>query len=197
MTQRLTATDRTPDSRTPRALMTRRMSALLLAAGLITAVAACSSNAKSGSSPTTTGTAPTASASSSAAGASIGNAADIAAIKSAYIAFFDPKTDLQKSLSLLQDGADFKTAVVSQGNSSYAQQASVSVSKVVVTSADKATVTFSVLLNKSPVLPNQTGYSVRQGGVWKVAGATFCGLLAAQGTPPPACSKPAATSLPG
>jgi predicted cobalt transporter CbtA len=126
----------------------------------------------------------------------VGSAADVAAIKSAYIAFFDPNTDLQKSLSLLQDGADFKDSVVSQGNSSYAKQASVTVSKVVVNSADKATVIFSVLLNKSPILANQTGYSVRQGGVWKVAGVTFCGLLAAQGTPPPACSKPAATALP-
>jgi hypothetical protein len=126
----------------------------------------------------------------------VGSAADVAAIKSAYIAFFDPNTDLQKSLSLLQDGADFKDSVVSQGNSSYAKQASVTVSKVVVDSADKATVTFSVLLNKSPILPNQSGYAVRQGGVWKVAGVTFCGLLAAQGTPPGVCSKPVATALP-
>jgi hypothetical protein len=172
-----------------------RVIAFLIAAGLLTAITACSSSkAKSGSSPAASTNSRTQSSTGTAP--SGGSAADIAAIKSAYIAFFDPNTDLQKSLSLLQDGADFKDTVVSQGNSAYAKEASVTVSKVVVNSAAKATVTFSVLLNKSPILPNQTGYAVRQGGVWKVAGVTFCGLLAAQGTPPPACSKAVATSLP-
>jgi hypothetical protein len=170
--------------------------AVVIAGTLITTLAACSSSkAKSGPPPAATTSTPTATGAASSAGGA-GSAADIAAIKSAYIAFFDPNTALQKSLSLLQDGADFNSTIVSQGDSSYAKEASVTVSKVVVNSADKATVIFSVLLNKSPVLPNQTGYAVRQGGVWKVAGTTFCGLLAAQGTPPPACSKPVATSLP-
>jgi hypothetical protein len=56
---------------------------------------------------------------------------------------------------------------------------------------------FTLLLDGKPALPNQTGYAVREDGKWKVAGATFCGLLAAQGAPPPVCTTASATALPG
>jgi hypothetical protein len=46
------------------------------------------------------------------------------------------------------------------------------------------------------MLKDQTGYAVKEGGTWKVAEYTFCGLLTLQGNPPAACKEPAATQAP-
>lgn len=168
--------------------------ALAVLAGCSSSTKATPSTAASTASSRAAGTTGAATATSGAS--SIGDSADVAAVRNAYAVFFDPKTTLQTSMNLLQDGAAFQQTLIQQGNSADAKSASVSVTRVVITSSTRATVTFTVLLNGSPVLPNQTGYSVREGGTWKVAGATFCGLLAAQGTPPAVCAQPAATALP-
>lgn len=165
------------------------MIAAITAAALL--VGACSSSKKStSSSSTTTASSPATTSAGS------GSAADTAAITNAYVKLFAPDTPLDTSVGLLQDGAAFRSTLQSEGTTSYAKEASVKVSKVTVTSAQRATVIFSVLLNNSPVLPNQTGYAVKENGTWKVAGVTFCGLLTAQGNPPAACKQPAATTLP-
>jgi hypothetical protein len=161
--------------------------AALLAVALL---AGCSSGKKS---PSTSSSPPT---SSAPAAAGSGSAADVAAIESAYTRLFLVSTPLDTSVSLLQDGADFRATLDSQSKTTYAKQASVSVSKVTVTSANRASVVFSVLLNKSPILPNQPGYAIRENGQWKVAGATFCALLTAEGSAPAACKKAVATALP-
>jgi hypothetical protein len=164
--------------------------ALLAAVLAIALVAGCSSSKKA---PATSSSPPTTSA-PPAAGS--GSAADIAAIKSAYMLLFAPSTPVDTSVTMLQDGADFRATLVSEAKTTYAKEASVSVSKVTVTSANRASVTFSVLLNKSPILPNQPGYAIREDGHWKVAGATFCALLTAEGNAPAACKTAVATSLP-
>lgn len=165
--------------------------ALIAASAMSTALAGCGGSSKSpASSSTHSG------ASSPPAAAGSGSSADTTAIKNAYVKLFAISTPLDTSVSLLQDGEAFRSTLVTQGKTTYAKQASVTVSKVTVTSANRATVVFSVLLNNSPVLPNQTGYAIRENGTWKVAGTTFCGLLTAQGSPPPACATAAATSLP-
>jgi hypothetical protein len=71
------------------------------------------------------------------------------------------------------------------------------VSRVVANSANRASVVYTILQAGSPLLPNVNGFAVREDGKWKVSGATFCGLLALQGSRPSVCSQPAATSLPG
>ena len=38
-------------------------------------------------------------------------------------------------------------------------------------------------------LKDQTGYAVLEGGKWKVADETLCGLVSLAGTPPPACKS--------
>ncbi|MGH8960205.1 MAG: hypothetical protein ACRDWT_03215 [Jatrophihabitantaceae bacterium] len=124
------------------------------------------------------------------------DAATVAAVKSAYAKFFDPKTPEATSLSLLQDGAAFKSAVQSQSKGSLAQNSAATVSKVTLQSPNTAKVVFTILVNGKAMLPDQPGYAVREGGTWKVAGQTFCGLLTLQGSPPPACKSPTATSLP-
>ena len=178
--------------------------ALALAATLAAALVGCS-RSKSPSAATSTSSAssaPSTTSSTSSAPSTTtstqgsASSADNTAIRAAYATFFDVKTPVAASMAVLQDGAEFKDVLIEQGKSANAAKATITVSNVVVNSASKATVTFSVLLSGSPVLVNQTGYAVHEGGVWKVAGVTFCGLLAAQGTPPPVCSKPVATSLP-
>lgn len=183
----------TPSAASTRTGPTTRIIAVLAVLAAVVTLAACSSSKKSGSSTSTTSSAP---GGGSSAPGGAGSAADTAAITNAYVKLFAPDTPLDTSVGLLQDGADFRSTLEAEGKTSYAKEASVKVSKVTVTSANRATVIFSVLLNNSPILPNETGYAVRENGTWKVAGATFCGLLTAQGNPPKACATPAATTLP-
>jgi hypothetical protein len=65
------------------------------------------------------------------------------------------------------------------------------VTKVVVTSPTKATVTYDIVSGGSSLLSNQTGTAVYQGGVWKVGDASLCALfkLVPGGSVPAACSS--------
>ena len=166
-------------------------------AGLVMAVAVtgCSSSKKNPG-PASQQPDPTATAAGTQTTSSGPGNADVTAIKTVYSKFFNPKTSIQESISLLQDGAAFRGTLEEQAKTSFAKTASVTVSKVTVDSPNKATIVYTILLSGSPVLPNTTGFAVREGGTWKIAGATFCGLLAAQGAPPPVCSQRAATSVP-
>lgn len=177
------------DSATPSRTAMRWFATALAGLALISAVTACSSSKSSSSSSSHSTT-------TTAAGPATGSPADVTAITDAYTKLFAITTPMDTSVTLLQDGEAFRPTLVAQSKTTFAKEASVTVSKVTVTSSSRATVVFSIFLNKSPVLPNQTGYAVREGGQWKVAGVTFCGLLAAQGSPPPVCAQPAATSLP-
>jgi len=51
---------------------------------------------------------------------------------------------------------------------------------VTVSSSTQAIVTYDILLSGTPVLSNQKGIAVNQGGTWKVGDTSFCGLLALQ-----------------
>ena len=118
-------------------------------------------------------------------------------ITTAYLRFFDPTVAEAERLELIQDGAAFSQAISQQQGSEFAKAVTVKVTKVTVGSANKATVIFTPVLDGSPSGSVQTGYAVREGGKWKVAGATFCLLLAEQGAPPPVCQMSPATTLPG
>jgi hypothetical protein len=118
------------------------------------------------------------------------------AVTTSYVRFFDPTVPTSERLGLIQDGQAFSQAIAAQAKSAFAKAASVKVSKVTVTSDERATVVYTILLSGSPVLANQVGYAVRQGGMWKVAGQTFCELLAVQGPLPAVCKTAPATSLP-
>ena len=164
-----------------------RIIAVLLAV-VLTAVftTGCSSSKKKTSTPSTTA--------SSSSPAQAGG--DEAAIRAVYTTLVNPGGTIDQKLALLQDGAEFRSAVEALAALPQAKEVSVQVTKVVVNSANLATVTYSVLLSGSPILTNLTGHAIRDNGTWKLAGETFCGLLAANQQTPPVCSKPAATSLP-
>lgn len=188
------------DRKIPAARATRLGTAALIGLLIVAAVAGCGSSKKgSGSSspPSAPGTTPTsAPTAASSPGASAPSKADATAITKAFTTFFSSATPVDDSVAYLQDGAAFRDVLEQQAKTASAGKASATVSKVTLDSPDKASVVFTIRLAGAPVLPNTPGFAIREGGTWKVAGVTFCGLLQVQGSPPPVCSQPAATSLP-
>jgi hypothetical protein len=153
----------------------------MLVCALGASVAACGSSGStssstpgSGASSTSTPT-PFATTTNSSAPATGGNA--VAEITANWTAFFDPTTPLAKRITLLQNGQIFSAAI--QGSSRFpgASTASAKVTKVTLTSPTQAKVTYSILLAGTPVLQNQAGVAVLEGGSWKVGDASFCALL--------------------
>lgn len=165
-----------------------------------------------GAATTTTAAAPSASASAASSSAAAGGTstgpcaattnpavsgsgpADTAAagtqVATAYQKFFDPSTPSATKLGLLQNGKAFVPVLTGFASNPLAAQATVSVQKVAFTSATAADVTFNLCESGQPVLPNSAGKSVQEGGVWKVADATLCGLvkLNSGGAAVPGCS---------
>jgi hypothetical protein len=180
--------------------------AIVLAAAL---AAGCSSSGGGGSSsdsvapqssstaaPSATPSSSTpAPASSSVVAASLG-AADVKAVKKAFVSFFNSDTDLAKAQALLQHGDVFKAALKAQSKSPQAQGLSVTVSKVVAQSKVVAVATFTLFSAGKAVLPDTPGYAVKDNGTWKIAAGTFCGLLKLQNAAPKECDDPAITAFP-
>lgn len=156
------------------------VSLIMLVCALGTSVAACGSSGSTsisapGSGASSTSTPAPSATTSSSAPATAGN--PVAEITANWTAFFDPKTSADKRISLLQNGQTFASIIRAQAGSSLASSSSAKVKKVTVTSATKASVTYDILLAGTPVLPNQSGVAVLQGGTWKVGDVSFCGLL--------------------
>jgi hypothetical protein len=155
-------------------VLTRKLiSSILLVCMAGLGLAACSS---SSSAPKASSSSPA--AKPSASSTSSGTSADEAAITANWEAFFSAKTPIAKRVSLLQDGSTFSSIIKSQAGSGLASQATAQVTKVTVITSSQAQVTYSILLNGTPELKNQTGQAVYQDGTWKVGVTSFCSLLA-------------------
>jgi hypothetical protein len=115
-------------------------------------------------------------------------AAERAAVGDAWQRFFAGSTQAPAKVALLQNGAAFAKAIEAQAKSPLAKQSSAKVTRVVLVSAKRATVFYTIDLSGKPALPNQRGVAVKDGGRWKVAQSSFCALLKLQGAPPAACS---------
>jgi hypothetical protein len=183
--------DTRPDPRTQARRRPRRYTPAVACLLIVATVGACSSST-AGPSHTTTGQAPVGTVVSGAVHASAATE-----ITTSYIRFFDSTLAQAQRLPLLQHGAAFAQAMTEQANGEFAKATSVRVTIVTVTSPDQASVIYTLLLDGSPASTDQIGYAVREAGKWKVAGTTFCRLLAQQGAPPSVCERPPATSLPG
>jgi hypothetical protein len=164
-----------------------RLGVVIVAALLATA--ACSSSSKSKSA---TSSSSAALSTSAPATASATLTAETAPIAQAWSRFFAGTTSAADKQALLQNGSAFAAAIAAQANSPMAKGTTATVSKVTLVSADKAQVTYTISLGGIPVLPDQTGTAVRIDGSWKVGSASFCQLLALQGTAPPACGAASA-----
>lgn len=118
------------------------------------------------------------------------------AVSHAYAVFFGSTSTAAQSEAVLQHGASFRQALAAEGKSSYADKSAAKVSRVSLASDHVADVTFTVLDNGKPLLSNTQGKAVLDGGAWKVAAVTFCGLLQLEGTAPTACKDPKIIGLP-
>ena len=158
---------------------------ILLVSAVGGGLAACSSGT---STTTSTPSSPTAAAPSATSTGSSSTGAE-SAITTNWEAFFNPQTPVAKRVSLLQHGSLFASVIRAQAGSSLASQASAKVTKVTVTSPTQADVTYTILLAGAPVLKNQHGVAVNEGGTWKVGVTSFCGLLTVEnnGKTPSVC----------
>ena len=149
------------------------------AVGLVFALAitACSSSGSSSSSTAATSApAATTSAATASSSAAAGGSA-VAQITANWEAFFNPATPNAKRVLLLENGAQFASAISAFSASPLAQAVSSKVDSVAVTSATKANVKYDLTAAGTAVATGQTGTSVLQNGVWKVGDDVFCGLL--------------------
>lgn len=148
------------------------------ALGLVFALAitACSSSGSSSSSTATSAPAATTSAATASSSAAAGGSA-VAQITANWEAFFNPATPNAKRVLLLENGAQFASAINAFSASPLAQSVSSKVDSVSVTSATKANVKYDLTAAGTSVATGQTGTSVLQNGVWKVGDEVFCGLL--------------------
>src|SRR5215475_1499775 len=98
-------------------------------------------------------------------------------ITSLYQRFFDGTAPVQTKVDLLERGPEFVPMLRQQAAGPLAKSSGVKVTKVVRSTDNSAAVTFTVLLDGKPVLADQHGGAVLDGGVWKISASTYCALL--------------------
>ncbi|MGH3214329.1 MAG: hypothetical protein ACRDL9_07095 [Trebonia sp.] len=149
------------------------------ALGLVFALAitACSSSGSSSSSAATSAPAATTSAATAASSSAAAGGSAVAQITANWEAFFNPATPNAKRVLLLENGAQFASAITAFSASPLAQSVSSKVDSVSLTSTTKANVKYDLTAAGTSVATGQTGTSVLQNGVWKVGDDVFCGLL--------------------
>lgn len=111
-------------------------------------------------------------------------------ITDAFVTFFNGTAPAATRAGLVEKGDAFKPMLEGMAADPRASGTSVTVSAVRLVDNKTADVTYTLLLGGNPVLPDQSGQALEEGGTWKVAAMTFCSLLAVQGSgePNPACS---------
>jgi hypothetical protein len=182
-------------------LLARTITVLALGPALAVTVAACSSS--SGTSAATSPSSPAASAPASAPAASApagspsapagsSSSGAVAQITANWEKFFSSTTTTAQKTALLQNGSTFASAISAFTSLPLASGIGAKVTKVVLNSSTKATVTYNITSSGgASLLSGQTGTSVYQGGGWKVGDASLCGLfkLIPGGSVPAACSS--------
>jgi hypothetical protein len=116
-----------------------------------------------------------------------GGQQDEAAVKAAWIEFFDGNTPANRKVALLQNGSTFAQYLAAESTSPLAKHASATVASVGITSAGQATAHYAISLAGKEALPDQIGTAIRIGGAWKVGQEGFCALLKLQEQTPPPC----------
>lgn len=130
----------------------------------------------------------TTSAAATSAAAAAADPATTQAVTDTYVTFFNGTTPPATRAGLVENGDAFLPAL--EGMAADPQATATSATVEGVTASDGvAAVSWTLLMNGAPVLPDQSGEAVDDGGTWKVSAATFCALLAIQGdgTPVPGC----------
>jgi hypothetical protein len=154
------------------------------AVAVVLAAGACGGGSSSEGTPHQHAGTPTSSASHSSSQSAAGPKATIT---HTWQEFFDPKTPLQQSISDLQHGAKFRSVLKQQANTSRARSASAKVTHVKLLGPKKAQVTYSIVVGGKPLLQGQQGTAIKKAGSWKISDASFCSLLALEGSHPKPC----------
>lgn len=150
------------------------------AAALLAVVAACSSGRPSSQ--------PTSAAAPSGASSSAATGGEVAQVAQVWTTFFAGTTPADRKIALVEDGPAFADVITAQASSPISTSTTATVSHVALTAPDRAQVTYTISLGGTPALPDQTGTAVLVDGSWRVGAASFCQLLALQGTAPPVCA---------
>jgi hypothetical protein len=166
----------------------RRTGVLVLAALTLVVSAGCSS---SGGNPATS---TSAGSGAPAAGGPPVSAATKKAVEKAFTVFFNSDSKTAQSEAVLQHGAVFHQTLIAQGKTDYAKNTSVKITSVTKVSKNVSAVKFTI--NSGSIKFPYHGNAVREGGKWKVAAKTLCGLLKVEGGAPSACDKKSITALP-
>ncbi|MCX5202160.1 hypothetical protein OG897_11950 [Streptomyces sp. NBC_00237] len=132
------------------------------------------------SAPASTGIDPQPSDSASASGPAETEGAKKEVTKN-WQAFFDPKVKTDQKVKLLENGETLKPLLLAFTGDERGGQTSTRVKDVRFNSATEATVTYDLLLNGAPVLPNSKGTSVLQDQRWKVSVKSLCALVKLSG----------------
>ena len=178
----------------------------MISALTIASLAACSSSGggKEKAAGTTPTPSPSTSSSTAVAPAPVtstaaptpADAATTAAVTKAFTTFFGGTKDPTALVADLQNGPQLSAALAQEAQNPTAATLTATVSKVMLANPHVADVTFTLLSKGSPLLKNTPGNAVLENGVWKLAAGTFCGLVAASGQTPAACTDTTITGLP-
>ena len=172
-------------------LLARRIMALALGPALAVAVAACSSSSSTSATTSPSSSAASAPVGSPSAVASSSSSGAVAEITANWEKFFSSSTTASQKAALLQNGSTFASAISDFAKLPLASGIGAKVTKVVLNSSTKATVTYNITSGGTSLLSGQSGTSVYQDGSWKVGDGSLCGLfkLIPGGSVPSACGS--------
>ncbi|MFG3499402.1 hypothetical protein [Streptomyces sp. NPDC047928] len=110
-------------------------------------------------------------------------------IEENWATFFDPQASIDDKAEVLENGEQLRPVLTAFSQDPNAAKTSVKIKDVAFTSADKADVTYDLLVGGTPALPDSKGTSVLQDDTWKVSQKTLCALVKLSGnaTPMPGC----------
>lgn len=110
-----------------------------------------------------------------------------ATVSADWTKFFAGTTPPAEKIRLLENGQAFAAVIDAQAKLAIARSTTVKVLDITVETTAKASVRYTIEIGDAPALSNQTGISLYETGLWKVSDASFCALLALQGTKLKAC----------
>ena len=165
-----------------------------LAAASLLLGAACGGSPGPSAAPTTVEPGSTVPASSAPGTTAATSAAASPEVTTAFRTFFD---HFAGDPALLEDGETLRAGIDSLRSVPQAATVTVEVHQAkglddagctsAGVAAPCAELSFDLVVNGEPAVPNQTGYAVQQGGRWKVAKTTFCSLAGLGGSLPAGC----------
>ncbi|MFG2331822.1 hypothetical protein ACGFMM_19595 [Streptomyces sp. NPDC048604] len=114
-------------------------------------------------------------------------AAAKAEITKNWTAFFNAETPVEERVRVLENGEQMRPVLIAFAADPNAARVSAKVGAIAFTSAEKAAVTYDLLIAGTPAVPNSKGTSVLQDDVWKVSVQTLCALVNQSGNAVPGC----------